>query len=77
MKDSDGMSPLGEISQVAYLDERKSGSKASRAAVQVARENQRELESMSSGDQAVGFIESKVYEMTGKHLRWQYIQTPM
>ena len=77
VEDIDGNSPMGRVGQVAHLNDRASGAKATRAALQVAQDNQRELEAMTSGDRAVGFIEAEVRKMTGKGLRWQYIQLPM
>lgn len=62
---------------MAHLNEQRSGKPAARAALQFAQTFRDELERMPSGDEAIGFLESRVYEATGKRLVWQYIQLPM
>jgi len=77
VEDIDGMSPLGKVGQVAYLDRHKTPASAVKAAIQFMRAKKSELESQRTGDAAIGMIEEYVYKMTGKNLRWQYIQLPM
>jgi hypothetical protein len=77
VEDIEGMSPFGRVGQVAYLDAGKSGKAATRAAISVVSAFGDAMARMSSGNEAISFIERKVFEGTGKGLRWQYIQLPM
>ena len=77
VEDIEGTSPFGRVGQVAYLDAGKSGKAATRAAISVVSAFREAMERMSSGGEAIGFVERKVFEGTGKVLRLQYIQLPM
>ena len=68
----EGTSVLGRDIQVATLDARESGTAATRAAISVASEFGAAMEQMSSPDEAIGFLERKVFEITSRRLRWKY-----
>jgi len=77
VEDIEGMSPLGRVGQVAYLNKSKSGNSVVKEVYQIMRSQKDVLERLPTGDRVIGEIERQVWEKLRKSVRWDYIQLPM